>query len=279
MLRSLAAPEGYRLEASDGTLGTCEDFLFDDHQWTVRYLVADTRRWLPGRKVLVSPAQFGEPDWQTRRIPVRLSRQQIRESPSLDSDAPVSRRYERAFNSFYMLPHYWLGAGLWGDYPLPMDMHTPLVAPRPQTHPPETPPPQMHFEAPVRTTEAVVADTERAVDEAEATHLRSMREVLGYRVRCTREDAAVGRLIDLIVDDSAWAIRVLAVDTSRLPFSRKFLVPVDWVEAIDWVERELVLGIASVQIADAPDFDPHAPVNQQQETLLYDYYGRPRGRL
>ena len=48
MLRSALQLKGYRLEAVDGELGNVSDFLFDDERWVVRYLVADTRRWLPG---------------------------------------------------------------------------------------------------------------------------------------------------------------------------------------------------------------------------------------
>ena len=75
MLRSLAVPEGYVLEATDDDIGKCADFLVDDRDWTVRYIVADTSRWLRGRRVLLSPAQIGRPDWEMRRIPVSLTRE------------------------------------------------------------------------------------------------------------------------------------------------------------------------------------------------------------
>ena len=55
MLYRASELKGYTLDAIDSTLGQCSDFLFDDQHWTIRYMVADTRRWLPGRKVLVSP--------------------------------------------------------------------------------------------------------------------------------------------------------------------------------------------------------------------------------
>lgn len=39
---------GYVLHAEDGEIGRCRDFLVDDHDWTVRYVVAETGKWLPG---------------------------------------------------------------------------------------------------------------------------------------------------------------------------------------------------------------------------------------
>ena len=43
--------KGYQLESLDGEIGKVEEFYFDDHHWTIRYLVADTGNWLsqPGK--------------------------------------------------------------------------------------------------------------------------------------------------------------------------------------------------------------------------------------
>jgi len=128
MLRSLAEPEGYRLEARDGDIGRCHDFLFDDELWTLRYMVADTGGWLSGRKVLIFPTQLKAPDWERKRMPVDLTKQQIEQSPPLDADEPVSRRYEQLYNEFHSLPSYWLGSGLWGDFPVPGSLTTPQEA-------------------------------------------------------------------------------------------------------------------------------------------------------
>ncbi len=95
MLRSVKELFNYVLEAEDGEIGRCKDFLFDDEHWTVRYMVADTGKWLPGRKVLVSPLSLGDPKWATRQFSVKLTKEQIENAPPLDKDAPVSRLYEK----------------------------------------------------------------------------------------------------------------------------------------------------------------------------------------
>jgi hypothetical protein len=51
MLRSAKYLKGFAIGAKDGDIGEAYDFIFDDKNWTVRYVVADTQRWLPGRKV------------------------------------------------------------------------------------------------------------------------------------------------------------------------------------------------------------------------------------
>src|SRR5512142_2106896 len=59
MQKPITALTGYALGAEDGEIGSVEDFLFDDNFWAVRYLVANTARWLPGRRVLISPVALG----------------------------------------------------------------------------------------------------------------------------------------------------------------------------------------------------------------------------
>jgi len=123
MLRLIGEITGYVLAAEDGEIGRCKDFLFDDTQWAVRYMVADTRKWLPGRKVLISPISLGEPDWDTRRFPVKLTKEQVKNSPPLDEEAPVSRQYEIHWFDYYGWPYYWGAGGLWGAAPYPSALY------------------------------------------------------------------------------------------------------------------------------------------------------------
>jgi len=55
MLHKAKTLNGYKLRSLDGEIGKVKEFYFDDHHWTIRYLVADTGNWLTGRQVLISP--------------------------------------------------------------------------------------------------------------------------------------------------------------------------------------------------------------------------------
>ena len=81
MLRSMSELTGCVLVATDGEIGRCRDFLFDDEAWVLRYMVADTGRWIPHRAVLISPESLGEPVWVDHRFPVRLSKADIEDGP------------------------------------------------------------------------------------------------------------------------------------------------------------------------------------------------------
>ena len=103
MLRSINQLYGSKLRASDGEIGHVSDLYFDDQQWTVRYLVADTGSWIPGRLVLIPPqvVGIGSLRQEGNRLPVNLTRKQIEDSPPIESHKPVSLQYEEEYYRYY----------------------------------------------------------------------------------------------------------------------------------------------------------------------------------
>ena len=91
----------FKLRGKDGEIGSVKEFYFDDRHWAIRYLVADTGNWLTGRQVLLSPYSLGAINKEEENITVNLNEKQIENSPSLDSDKPVSRQYEQDFFNYY----------------------------------------------------------------------------------------------------------------------------------------------------------------------------------
>jgi len=106
MLDKAKTLTGYSLHSLDGEIGKVKDFYFDDRDWTIRYLVADTGEWLISRKVLISPHSLAGVDRDQGSITVKLTKDQIEHSPTLNRDKPVSRQFEQAYLGFYGLPMY-----------------------------------------------------------------------------------------------------------------------------------------------------------------------------
>ena len=94
MLRSLHVMLDYGLAATDGELGRVKDFLFDDESWIVHYLVAETGDKADRRKVLIVPFALGLPEWESKRISVRLTRDQVLKSPPVEADMPISLQHK-----------------------------------------------------------------------------------------------------------------------------------------------------------------------------------------
>ena len=107
MLIKAKALRGYSLKSLNGDIGFASEFYFDDRFWAIRYLVANTASWLVGRKVLISPYSLDGVNTAEEKVLVLLNRKQIEESPSIDTDEPVSRQYETSYNGYYDLPNYW----------------------------------------------------------------------------------------------------------------------------------------------------------------------------
>ena len=242
MLISLHELTGYRLRTTE-PFGHAGDFLFDDTQWTIRYVVADTGDWLPGRKVLISPAAIGDPIWKERLLPTNLTTEQVEDSPPLSADMPVSRQHEADLARHYGWPAYW---------PPPMTPFPPPVPCAPEED-----------------------ETGKKISETAAgdQHLRSFKEVENYRVHAS--DGEIGHIHDLIADTDEWVIRYAVIDTRNWLPGRKVLIPPAWAERIDWAGGEAHVTHTREEVRKSPEFDSAAPINREYEIRLYDYYGRP----
>ncbi len=107
ILTSANGLKDFSLQATDGEIGKIINFLIDDANWTVRYLVVDTSKWLAGRKVLISPMWHKSINWAERMMVVDLNQDQIEKSPEYDPAAPIERVYEINLYKHYGKPHYW----------------------------------------------------------------------------------------------------------------------------------------------------------------------------
>ncbi len=243
-LRSTNSLKGYQLGAQDGGIGECSDFLFDDESWVVRYLLADTRKWLPGRKVLISPISIGEIEVIGRTVNVSLSKDQIKNSPPLETSAPVSRKYEMFFNKHFGWSDYWDGSAIWGNDAYPGSLKS----------------------------RSEMQEIEQTADRR--SNIRSTSEVAGYRIHAQDDD--VGLVEDFLVEEETWIIRYLVIDTSTwIPGSKRVIVEPNWVDQVRWDDRSISLRMTKEQIENSPEYDPLVPVYRDYEKSIFDHYDFP----
>ena len=243
MLRSLNELEGYTVAATDGDVGKVVNFLFDDERWAIRHLVVATGGFFSERQVLISPISFGDVDWGTQLFHLALTKESIRNSPSIDADQPVSRQREQDYYQYYRYPQYWGYMGVWGTGFYPSVLASAQTDARPEH-----------------------ADRDRG-----DVHLRSVKNVRGYDVRGS--DDAVGFIDDFIVDDETWEVRYLVVDTSHWWWGHRVLVAPQWAREISWAQRKVFLNRTREEIKGSPSWDPGSGVRREYEARLHDYYG------
>ena len=241
MLNKAKTLKGYKLNSLDGEIGKVKDFYFDDQHWTVRYLVAETGTWLAERQVLISPYALGPVDRADQDIVVDLTKKQIEDSPSLDSEKPVSRQFEESFHGYYDIPVYWAGPNSWGYYPY-------IERDRGQ------------WKTPTKT--------EKAWDP----HLRSTQAVSGYNIFAT--DGEIGHIEDFIIDDRTWTIRYLIVNTSNWWEGKKILMSPQWIDRVSWDEKAVFINVSCEAIKQSPEYTNESQVNRDYEIGLHGHYNR-----
>ena len=250
MMRNVKDLRGYAIRATDGVLGTVDDFYFDDEDWGIRYLVVDTGKWLSGRKVLISPAAIGSPDWMIQELPVSLTKTQVKRSPDIDTRKPVSRQHEAEYARYYGYPYYWGGAGFWGMGAYPGSL---------------------------TAAESIKGELKAAAAHAPHTpddsHLRSSNAVIGYQVHAI--DGDIGHIDDLLVDDETWAVRYLIVSTHHWWNSHRVLVAPRWIDDVTWSTATVSVDLMRHAIKSAPPYDAETQLDRQREQALHDHYDRP----
>jgi hypothetical protein len=89
-LRSLTGIVGYAIQALDGEIGHVEDFLAESDDWNIRFMIVDTRDWLPGKKVLLSTECITGVNFVYSRVCVDLTREEVKNKPEFDANAPAN---------------------------------------------------------------------------------------------------------------------------------------------------------------------------------------------
>lgn len=240
MLRTAKHVMGYKIEGTNGGIGACKDILFRDDDWTISYITVDTGSWLPGKKVLVARSVISRPDWESKRIPVSLSVEQIKDCPTLDADEVVSADYERRCREQM-------------NWPAMAAASTSMAGP---VLPPSVP-----------------SSLARSVEAEGENALRSMNEVNGYQLDAL--EGKIGTVCDFIFDDESWRVRYLVADTGSWLSGRQVLVSTQWIDSVEWADSRVVVNLSVDAIKNSPEFDPSVAVNREYEARLYDYYGKP----
>ncbi len=241
MLNKAKTLKGYTLHSLDGEIGKVKEFYFDDKHWAIRYLVADTGNWLIGRQVLISPYAMVAVNEKQQNIAIDLTQKQIEDSPSLDSDKPVSRQFEETYYGYYGYPMYWSGPYLWG------------------------------------TNSYIVRDREmwrESTPDKKAwdPHLRSTHDVSGHHIQAA--DGEIGHVEDFIIDDQTWAIRYLVIDTRNWWPGKKVLVSPQWIERVSWSESTVFVNPSREAVKQSPEYTEESLLTRDYETGLHRHYNR-----
>jgi uncharacterized protein YrrD len=248
MKRSINSLTGFSMGAVDGEIGEVKAFYFDDHSWIIRYLVVETGSWLAGRKVLISPFALTGVDMENETFPVNLTREQIKNSPDVDTEMTVSRQEELNLYNHYGWPYDNVtGMGFYGGWGFAgmIDARVPL--------------------------EDQIA-IQNMQEHPEDANLRSNKEVKGYTIHAV--DGEIGDVEDFIIDDESWVIHFIVVDTGKWLPGKKVLISPKWISEIKWATSEVFVAHTIDAVKNSPEYDPEAALQEVYETTLNEHYNK-----
>lgn len=228
----------YHILATDKELGKIKDLYIDETHWAIRYAVVDTRKWLPGKKVLIAASALDTVDIKNDVLKVSISSEKVKDCPAISDAEPVSRQYEKSLHAHYMWAPYW--TNLAGPAPAPVPTNT------------EAPPPPQEM------------------DYEKDNTLRSTAAINEYRVQSGTD--TIGYVADFIIDDRNWYMDYAVIETGDWLDGRRVLLDRSLIQRADWKAQSIYVTVSREKIAEAPQFKEHQPLTQSYIELLENHY-------
>lgn len=239
MLRSVKNLIGFTIGATDGEIGKVKDIYFDDLTWKVRYFVVETGNWLVGRKVLLSPVALHAADVDAKTFPTGLTKEQVKSSPDIDADKPVSVQQEEALHKHYLWPQEMDG----GLGFMTTGMVGGVIAP----------------DIPLEERLQKNAGSDSIVDESMPVfetggdkHLRSFDGSTGYTIHAN--DGEFGTVSDFLIEDTLWSVPFVVIKSGNLFSSKKVLRPTTSIEKIEWANSSVYVSHSVDFLKQLPEF-------------------------
>ncbi|TDE18128.1 PRC-barrel domain-containing protein [Dyadobacter psychrotolerans] len=226
MKKSLKSLTSISLAGTDGQIGKVKDLYIDDESWFIRYWIVDTGDWLPGKKVLISVQSLTIQDWENDVLETDLTLDQIKNSPDIDTEQPVSRQQEKKLYDHFPWRIYW-GPDMGSKGEL-----APLT----------------------ESVKAALANDPDYHNSYDNPHLRSTYKLIGYDIQTT--DGQSGKIVDLIVETENWEIINLVIEMGNWFSSDKVLLPVRAVTEIKWAGSEIAVSLSQLQIKESLPYEP-----------------------
>ncbi len=231
---------GCEILSVDGSAGSVKDILFDNTNWTCRYLVVETSSWFAGRTVVLSFEEIEDINEANRQIKVRVTKQALEQYPDESTRNSISMEAEIIIGKYWM----WTTGSV---NRISRSMGRDIAQ------------------------EASLLEKQTA-EKMVGSHLRSFREVKGYHIEAP--DGDIGHLYELILSNNDWKVCYLVVNTGSWFFDRTLLVPSTSLDTIRWADRKVHVSIIRDTIKNCPVYDAQTEITREYEQLVHDYYGQ-----
>ncbi|GIO21593.1 PRC-barrel domain-containing protein [Oceanobacillus sp. J11TS1] len=223
--------------ALDGEIGKIKDLYFND-EWQLRFIIVDTRKWLPSKKVLLPFHVKQEINMNEGYMKVDRDKETIRESPKVPENDNLISSYQEAVVDYFGWNSYKENAVLDSD-------HGPMKTSENDAANQSVVPPEPDLEAP----------------EKQMDNLRSIDEFITFRVHA--KDGKIGTIDNVILTEGG-KIQYLVVNSNESYVENNlYLYRTDQVTSVDWFEKD-------VYIDDSVEgFEQATPFKNEEEVFYH----------
>lgn len=240
---------GNKLMANDGEVGVVSDMLFDDQSWFVRYFVITCGNWLDKKEILLIPSSLNLPRDESAQLSSDLTRDQIKKSPLIQSNLPVSRQFETELHSYYNWGPYW-------TYPISTAYGFTMY----------------NKDMQQRANESGLE--KNSVKQDFDPSLRSLKAMEHRRLRSP--DGELGRIEDMLIEASEARVSHLVVDTKNWWPSKNVLILTESITDISSMSDTVDTSVGKKKIQSAPSYESFEAGNEAYLQSLDEYYLKGR---
>lgn len=252
MLLSLRDIKGYKIMAQDGEIGKVTDFLFDQRDWTIKYIVDKTSAVF-GKHVLIAASVIRKINWSEQIIEVAVDRKQVRDSPDVDFKSILKWDDDQKLVNHYQGVVNWSGIDKPGTLPLSRDLKLDIYGDGNSS------------DLSSEKRRLIVQDKEFS---PEGLHSSTMTTGL----KISTNNGHLGQADDFIIDDSSWMVRFLMINTRDGQNSKKILLRPESIDWISWRQKHVSVSMDKEKIQGCPNFEVSFPLAQEYSELLYNQF-------
>ena len=104
-------------------------------------------------------------------------------------------------------------------------------------------------------------------------HLHTIDHIRNFTLQAN--DGEIGHIKDFLFRPFDWVLRYVVLDTGNWLPGKKVVIPVDWIEEIDWESRHIRVEVTLEQVKESPSLEAIDRLDRAFEQSFYDYYQRP----
>ncbi|WP_198042558.1 PRC-barrel domain-containing protein [Oceanobacillus sp. AG] len=231
----------YNIDATDGEMGKIKDIYIDDNDWKIRYVIVDTRKWLPERKVLLPPDIFIGVNTEKEAMEVEYDKNTIKNSPPVPEGTDLTRDKENQLFNYFGWTRYWHDDVILSGEKRPLG--------RVGSNEEEW---YERIANPVYD-----ADEEELIRQHRDNNLRSYEEIMQARVH--GKNGKLGKVANFIYDDD-WNVKYIIITSSNVMVKDYYPYAIDRITSVDWYEGDVYLDETVEQFADNTNYPSHEDI-------------------